>query len=358
MTQSRSRLTALMAGAATLLALALPAAAADDLTVVSFGGAYGEAQKKSMIDPYMAEKGVNILFEDYSGGIAEMKAQFESGNIQWDVVDIEAVDLERACSEGYLEVIPQDALPAGDDGTPAKDDFFPAALGNECGVGIMFWSMIYAYNKDTIKGGTPTTVADFFDTEKFPGKRALRKRPQGAMEWALIADGVPAADVYKVLATDEGQARAFAKLSTIKDDIVFYDSWSQAPQLLNDGGAVMAQVANGRIYSAIKDENRPFVMVWDNNLYDQDVWAIMKGTPRLEQALDFVGFATGTKAVAGMQEVAYGPSRKSAMALVDPEVAKDLPTLHIDEGIPVDGLFWADYGETLGEKFNEWLLSK
>ncbi len=352
-----SRFTTLMSGAAVLAALSLPAMA-DDLTVVSFGGAYSEAQKKSMIDPYVAEKGVNILFEDYSGGVAEMTAQAESGNIQWDVVDIEAVDLERACSEGVLEVIPRDILPPGDDGTPAAEDFYPASLSNECGVGIMFWAMIYAYNTETIKGGTPTTVADFFDTAKFPGKRALRKRPQGAMEWALIADGVPKDDVYAVLATEEGQTRAFAKLSTIKDDIVFYDSWSQAPQLLNDGGAVMAQVANGRIFSAIREENRPFVMVWDNNLYDQDVWAIMKGTPRLEQALDFVAFATGTKAVAGMQDVAYGPSRKSAMALVDPAIAKDLPTAHIDEGVQVDGLFWADYGETLGEKFNQWLLTE
>jgi putative spermidine/putrescine transport system substrate-binding protein len=356
MKQAFAKLTILMSGAALLAALSLPAVA-DDLTVVSFGGAYSEAQKKSMIDPYVAEKGVNILFDDYSGGVAEMTAQVESGNIQWDVVDIEAVDLERACSEGLLEVIPRDILPPGDDGTPAAEDFYPASLSNECGVGIMFWSMIYAYNTETIKGGTPTTVADFFDTATFPGKRALRKRPQGAMEWALIADGVPAAEVYDLLATDEGQDRAFAKLSTIKNDIVFYDSWSQAPQLLNDGGAVMAQVANGRIYTAIKDENRPFVMVWDNNLYDQDVWSILRGTPRLEQALDFVAFATGTKAVAGMQDVAYGPSRKSAMALVDPTIAKDLPTSHIDKGLKVDGLFWADYGETLGEKFNQWLLT-
>lgn len=351
-----SKLTTLMSGAAVLAALSLPALA-EDLTVVSFGGAYGAAQKKSMIDPYVAAKGTNILFEDYSGGVAEMTAQVESGNIQWDVVDIEAVDLERACSEGLLEVIPRDILPPGDDGTPAAEDFYPASLSNECGVGIMFWALIYAYNTETIKGGTPTTVADFFDTAKFPGKRALRKRPQGAMEWALIADGVPAAEVYDVLATDEGQARAFAKLSTIKDDLVFYDSWSQAPQLLNDGGAVMAQVANGRIFVAIKEEGRPFVMVWDNNLYDQDVWSILKGTPRLEAALDFVAFATGTKAVAGMQEVAYGPSRKSAMALIDPAIVGDLPTAHIDEGTQIDGLFWADYGETLSEKFNQWLLS-
>lgn len=347
-----------MVTSAALLALTAGTATADDLTVVSFGGAYGDAQKKSMIEPYMKEKGVNILFEDYSGGVAEITAQVEAGNVQWDVVDIEAVDLERACSEGLLEVIPRDILPPGDDGTPAADDFYPAALGNECGVGIMFWSLIYAYNTETIKGGTPTTVADFFDTEKFPGKRALRKRPQGALEWALIADGVAADEVYEVLSTEEGQDRAFAKLSTVKDDLVFYDSWSQAPQLLNDGGAVMVQVANGRIFNAIKQDGRPFVMVWDNNLFDQDVWSIVKGTPRLEQALDFVAFATSTKAVAGMQDVAYGPSRKSSTPLIDPAITDDLPTAHIDEGTRVDGLFWADYGETLGEKFNQWLLGQ
>jgi len=351
------KVTTLLTGVAVAAALSA-SAMADDLTVVSFGGAYGAAQKESMIDPYVAEKGTNILFEDYSGGVAEMTAQVEAGNIQWDVVDIEAVDLERACSEGLLEVIPRDILPPGDDGTPAAEDFFPASLSNECGVGIMFWALIYAYNTETIQGGTPTTVMDFFDTEKFPGKRALRKRPQGALEWALIADGVPANEVYDVLSTDEGQDRAFAKLSTIKDDLVFYDSWSQAPQLLNDGGAVMVQVANGRIFSAIKEEQRPFVMVWDNNLYDQDVWSILKGTPRLEQALDFVAFATGTKAVAGMQAVAYGPSRKSAMALIEPSIVNDLPTAHIDKGTQIDGLFWADYGETLGEKFNQWLLTQ
>ena len=34
----------------------------------------------------------------------------------------------------------------------------------------------------------------------------------------------------------------------------------------------------------------------------------------------------------------------------------DLPTAHIDIGLKADGIFWADFGESLGEKFNEWLL--
>ncbi|KZY51193.1 MULTISPECIES: ABC transporter substrate-binding protein [Sulfitobacter] len=338
---------------ATAALIASPALA-EDLTVTSFGGAYGAAQMEHMIQPYMDKSGTNILFEDYGGGVAEMKAQVEAGNILWDVVDIEVIDLERACAEGYLEVIDQSVLPDGDDGTPAADDFIDDALANECGVGNIVWSVVFAVNTENGEG--PKTIEDFFDTEAFPGKRGLRKRPQVNMEWALLADGVAPEEVYEVLATEEGQKRAFAKLDTIKDDITWYDSWSQAPVLLNDGGATMVQSANGRIFAAIKDDGAPFEIVWDSHIYDLDVWAIMKGTEKKEEAMEFIKFATGTVPLSGMQDVAYGPTRASAQALLPEDVKQDLPTAHLDEGVKADGIFWADYGETLGEKFNEWLL--
>lgn len=348
----------------TLLASALfaglaaggQANAQETLTVVSFGGAYGAAQKKHQVDPYMAKTGTKILFESYAGGVAEMKAQVESGNIQWDVIDIETIDLERACSEGLLEVIPRDILLPGDDGTPAEKDFVPAALANECGVGQILWSTVFAYNNKTIGGAKPESIADVFDLKKIPGKRALRKRPQVNLEWALMADGVKAEDVYDVLATPEGQARAFAKLDTIKNEVVWFDSWSQAPQLLNDGGAVIVQSANGRFYDAIVREDKPFTIVWDGHLYDLDVYSILKGTPKKAEALKYIAFATGTKPVSGFQDVAYGPTRLSSQKLVDPKVLPHLPSSHLDKGIKADSVFWADYGESLGEKFNEWLL--
>ena len=350
------KLVAALVGAGTLLFAAGSIAQQQTLTVVSFGGAYGAAQQRHMVDPFMEKTGHRILFEDYSGGIAEIKAQVESGNIQWDVVDIEVIDLERACAEGLLEEIPRDILPPGDDGTPALEDFMEGALDNECGVGVIFWTTLYAINTETIGENKPSTIQDFFDTEQFPGKRALRKRPQVNLEWALIADGVDRAEVYDLLATDEGQARAFAKLDTIKDDVIWFDSWSQAPQLLNDGGAIMVQSANGRFYAAIQDDGRPFEMIWDAHVYDLDVWSIVRGSPNKELALEYIKFATSTVPLAGMQEVAYGPTRKSSAPLVDPAVLPLLPSSHIDAGIKADGIFWADYGESLGEKFNEWLL--
>ena len=340
------------------LAAATPAGAQQTLTVVSFGGAYGAAQQKHQIDPYMKATGNKVLFESYTGGVAEIKAQVEAGNIQWDVVDIETIDLERACAEGLLEIIPRDILEAAPDGTPAEKDFIPDALSNECGVGEIVWSTVYAYNHDTLTGDKPSSIQDFFDLQKFPGKRALRKRPQVNLEWALLADGVAPNEVYERLSTPEGQEQAFAKLDSIKHEIVWFDSWSQAPQLLNDGGAVFVQSANGRFFDAIRRENKPFTMVWDGHLYDLDAWGIVKGTPKLEEALKFVAFTTTTKALAGFQDVAYGPPRHSSMELVDKDVVDHLPTSHIDAGLKADGIFWADYGENLGERFNEWLLKQ
>lgn len=343
--------------AAITLCTAATTVQAEQLTAVSFGGAYGAAQQKHMIDPFVKATGNTVLFENYSGGIAEIKAQVESGNILWDVVDIEVIDLERACSEGLLEVFPHETLPAGDDGTKASEDFSAAALSNECGVGNIVWTVLYAFNHDTIKGGNPSSINDFFNTTKFPGKRALRKRPQVNMEWALIADGVAKDKVYELLATDAGQARAFAKLNTIKGDLVWFDSWSQAPQLLNDGGAVMVQSANGRFFDAIQKDKKPFEMVWDAHLYDLDVWAIVKGTKKKKLAEEFIRFATGSKPLSGMPEVAYGPTRQSSYAYVDKKVIPMLPSAHLDEGLKASGEFWADYGESLAEKFNEWLLN-
>jgi putative spermidine/putrescine transport system substrate-binding protein len=337
--------------AASLIAsLTVSSFAAESLTVVSFGGDYGKAQKKHMIDPFVKETGINVFFDDYKGGSAEIKAQVDSGQVKWDVVDFEYVDLEKACNENLLERINPSFLPKGDDGVAAKDDFYPMALSSECAIGNILWATAFAYNEKFIGDVKPTTMKDLFDLDKFPGKRALKKRAEINLEWALIADGVAPKDVYDVLETEEGVKRAFAKLDTLKDSVIWFDSWSQAPQLLNDGSVIMAQAANGRLTQ--------FNVVWDGQAFDLDGWAIVKGSKNLELAKKFIAATTSTIPLTGMQDVNYGPTRKSATALLSKEVQNNLPTAHLDEGFKVNGTFWSDYGTELNEKFNVWLLKK
>jgi spermidine/putrescine-binding protein len=244
------KLTTVAVTSALALGLVAAQAQAESITVVSWGGAYTKSQIKAYHEPFTAKTGITVQSEDYNGGLAEVKAQVEAGNVIWDLVDVEVSDLVRGCDEGLLETIDLSILPPSPDGTPAAEDFLDGSL-YDCGVPTIVWSTIYAYDSSKFPGAKPATMADFFDTQKFPGKRAMRKGPKPNLEFALIADGVPADQVYEVLGTDEGVDRAFAKLDSVKDSMLWWEAGAQPPQMLADGEVVMATAYNGRIFNAI-----------------------------------------------------------------------------------------------------------
>ena len=114
---------------------------------------------------------------------------------------------------------------------------------------------------------------------------------------ALMADGVPAAEVYAVLDTEEGVDRAFAKLDSIKSEVVWWEAGAQPPQLLADGEVALTTAYNGRIFNAVAGEDKPFEIVWDGQVWDLDLWVVPKGG-NTEAAMDFVAFSTATEQLA------------------------------------------------------------
>jgi len=353
----------------TLLAASLAAAvgaanAADSITVVSWGGAYTKSQVEAYHKPWMEATGNTVVSEDYNGGLSEVKAQVEAGNVKWDLVDVELSDAIRGCDEGLLETLSIDDMPDGADGSAAKDDFLPGTY-YDCAIANIVWSNIYAYDASKMTDDKPTTIADFFDIEKFPGKRGIRKNPKANLEMALMADGVVADEVYDVLASEEGVERALAKLDTIKDSVVWWEAGAQPPQLLADGEVVMTTAYNGRIFNAVASENQPFEIVWDGQVWDLDLWVMPKGAPNKEAAMDFVKYSTGTEALAAQASwISYGPVRKSSAALVgsfhnnpDLEMAGHMPTAadNMKNALQNDFEFWADNQDQLNEQFNAWL---
>jgi putative spermidine/putrescine transport system substrate-binding protein len=336
---------ALLAGTA----FAASARAADELTITSWGGAYSESQRKAYYEPYMAA-GNKVTEAEYNGEVAKIKAMVEANAITWDVIDVDTATALQGCAEGALETI--DWAKLGLD----RAKFIGADL-MECAVPTIVYGTVFGYDTSKLAEG-PTTINDFFDLAKFPGKRGIQKNPTVNLEWALIADGVDAKDVYTTLSTPEGVDRAFKKLDTIKSEIVFWEAGAQAPQLLADGQVVMTSAWNGRLQGAIDNDKKPFKIVWDHQGLDWDWWAITKGTPKIEEAYRFVAFASGVAPQAEQTKfIAYGPANKDAIPGIAPATLPNLPTApdNLKTAFNVDPQFWADHGDELKERFNAWL---
>jgi len=351
-----------MAGAGTLGGTAA-VAQAEELNVVCWGGAYTKSQQHAYYTPWEEATGNTVNSIDYDGNIAPVKAQVESGNVTWDVVDVELSDAVLLCDEGLAELLPLDDLPPAPDGTPAAEDFIPGTL-HDCAVASIVWTNIYAYDTTVFPDNPPTTVADFFDLEKYPGKRGLRRFAKANLEMALLADGVKPEDVYDVLSTDEGVDRAFATLDKIKDNVVWWEAGAQAPQLLADGEVVMTTAYNGRIFNAIASEGKPFKIVWDGQVWDLDLFIIPKNAPHKDLAWEFIKFATATEQLAHQAEwISYGPARASSVPLIGKhaeagiEMGPHMPTApeNFQNALQNDFFWWADHADEMNERFNAWL---
>lgn len=340
----------ILAAAAAAIAASTSIGAARDLTVVAWGGLGQEAQSAAFMKPFSQMTGKAVLEDTWSGGYGVLRAKMQGGAPNWDVVQVEAEELALGCADGIYEKI--DWARMGE----LKNQLLPNSV-SECGVGATYWSMVMSYDGAYFKNG-PKSWADFWDVNRFPGKRSLRKGPKYSLEFALLADGVPADQLYDVLSTPKGVDRAFAKLDELKPNILWWEAGAQPVQYLVSGEATIAAVYNGRIPALNEKEGRDFRLVWPGSIYAIDSWIILKGAENADLAQDFLKFASQAEPQAKFQTLQpYGVPNKGAAALVQPEVAKYLPTnpANLAGALQLNTDFWIDHTEALTQRFNAWL---
>ena len=321
-------------------------AMAADLTVISFGGANKAAQEKAFYAPWEKAGNGKIIAGEYNGEMAKVKAMVDTKSVTYDLVEVESPELARGCDEDMFEEIDPAIL-------GKKEDYVPGAI-QTCGVGFFVWSTVLAYNADKLKTA-PTSWVDFWDTKKFPGKRGLRKGAKYTLEFALMADGVAPKDVYKVLASKDGQDRAFKKLDELKPNIQWWEAGAQPPQFLQSGDVVMSSAYNGRIAAVQKESN--LKVVWTGGVYDFDSWAIPKGAKNVEEAKKFLAYTLKPEQQKTYSEnIAYGPANSQAVALLTADNQKNMPTTpeNIKDQVQLSVSFWTDNGESLEQRFNAW----
>ncbi|MDT4804525.1 Spermidine/putrescine-binding periplasmic protein [compost metagenome] len=332
---------------AALLMGTASCAMAGDLTVISFGGTSKDVQTEAFFKPFEHATNQKMIIGEYNGEMGKIKAMVDTGSVNWDVIQIEGPELTRGCDEGLFEHLDPSRL-----GNAA--DYVPGTL-SECGAGLLVWSMVMAYDGSRLKSA-PTGWADFWNTQKFPGKRSLRKGAKYTLEIALLADGVPREDLYKVLETPEGVERAFRKLDQIKPSIQWWESGAQPMQFLASGDVVMSTAYNGRVFAA-QEEGAPMKVVWNNSLYAIDSWAIPKGSPNKQKAEDFIAFSLRPEQQKiHTLKLGYGSTNLKTTALLDPAMMERLNTspANMEKAMPVNFAFWVDHGEDLEQRFNTW----
>jgi putative spermidine/putrescine transport system substrate-binding protein len=356
---SRWALAAILVACSIAYAGARPG---DTLSIATWGGAYGQSQEIAYFEPFAKETGTKVATETYDGTLAKIKEMIGGETSDIDVVDVSAGTLGTLCSDGLLETIEASSLGAAPDGQSVADDFYAGGL-TSCGVASVAWSTILAFDRQAFPKAQPSQIGDLLDAKKFPGKRALPNGARYTLELALLADGVDPANVYTELATPTGADRAFKALDKIKADTYWWDSAQEPVSWLLEKKVAMAAGYSGRIFRAAVGERQRLGVIWDGQIYDLDLWAIPKAAKNKDGAKRFITFATDPARLAAQaQLIAYGPMRKSALALVgkhpviNVEMKAFLPTSpdNFKKALKFDDGWWSAHGEELQKRFVEW----
>lgn len=315
------------------------------LVFVGFGGPTQEAETKAWLEPFMEEHpNIKVIYDftDY----AKLQAMVQSENVTWNVVSV-GNDFGLESHEHLLTRIDCNIVPC-DELQPEKypttgyrvpEDVSGLALG---------------YNTEDLGGRVPQGWADFFDVEKFPGKRVMVANLAAfPMEMALVGDGVDPANLYP-LDID----RALRKIESLGDNLILTADFQECAELVGTGDAVMGYCFSGRFVDA-RSDGAPIEIQWNQNVLAPAYLVVPKGANNVRESMQLVAFALSAERNADFSDyIPYGPPNVNALDNVDASVREDLPTTYQTPAyspIFTDDLWWDANRAEVTERWEEFL---
>jgi len=321
--------------------------AAEPLTVADNGGALGPIMRTAFYDPFEKETGISIVNVAHeSDPVTQFKLSVDSGSHIWDLAMVTPDNVLRLTDQkNYLAPL--------DIASSDAKGILPGMLTSNW-FGFSIYGVVMAYRTDKFPKVAPASWQDYWDLNKFPGRRALFRQPIGLLENALLADGVAPKDIYPI-----NVDRALKSLDKVHSSInVWWANGAQNTQLLQSGEVDLSDTWNARALAAIS-AGAPVKIVWEGT-YNVDGWSIPIGTPRLKQAQQFVRFCMRADRQAQYSSlVANGPSNNDAYKLIDAKRAELLPTYpkNFERLTRRDTAWWGKNFDSVNERFQEWLLN-
>lgn len=316
------------------------------LTVVTYGG--GEYQKShidAFLKPFEKASGAKTQSVVWGAEFARLSEMVRSADPSWDVVEVTAAQFARGKRDGlFAKIVP-----------PLEPDTFKTIDGappvSDVGVPNVYWSTVLAYRKDAFPQ-PPQEWKDFWDTQKYPGARAMYDDPRGNLEFALLADGVPLRELYPL-----DVERAFAKLQTLRPHIrVWWKDGTEAVRLLLTQQVDMSSAWSGRIFaSAQARQNLGYA--WRGAAHELDYWVIPKSSAQQDLSSQFIKLASSAGPMARQAELtAYGPANALALDKVDKQVLPHLPTTpaNWDVSFVIDADWWAQNEANITSRWVQW----
>ncbi|AME26275.1 ABC transporter substrate-binding protein [Burkholderia sp. PAMC 26561] len=337
----RNRISAtLLAAAGVSLLVTASASYAAEVVIASYGGSFQDAQTKALFTPYAKATGTKVTGTTGTG-YAKVKAMVDSGNVTWDVLSAESSAYANEVKDNLLQPLDYSVI---------KANGIPAQFRTKYGLGYITFGQNLAWSKDKFpKGLTP---AQFFDPA-VKGRRAVTLEPEYTLEFALLADGVKPSDLYP-LDVD----RALKVIARIKDQIVAYKGAADIQALIQQGEVDMAFIPNGRVNNAIK-AGANWAYSWDASVSDTEWWVVVKGAPHTQEAMKFINFAAQPDPQAQLaRQIPYGPTNVDALKLLDPAVAKDLPSYpdNAKLGAVLDSKWWNKNRESVKARWSTYIM--
>jgi putative spermidine/putrescine transport system substrate-binding protein len=321
----------------------------DTLTIVSYGGSYGDTFKKTIIDPFTRATGIKVnLLPNTS--LAGLQLQEQSHHVRWDLPELSGAEFQTAIKKNlilpynYSKIRTSKVLPQ---------------FKSKYGIREALFIFGMAWNTNAIpEANAPRSWADFWNTKRYPGKRSLYDNlTDGAiLEAALMADGVPITKLYPL---DVDRAlRSLDKLG--KQNIIWHSTNQEPIQQLSSGAVNLATSYNGRVRLARTQEHAPLNFSARQGVVGSDYLVVPRGAHNAATAWRFLDFMFNNDAAGA----AF--TRATGYPISNTGIAKKLPASYLAElpgsptlkGLtaPKNDKWWSDNLESASQKFKEWQL--
>ncbi|MBA2949400.1 extracellular solute-binding protein [Streptomyces himalayensis] len=311
------------------------------VVVSGFGGETYEIRQKECFDPYSEVAGARVVQAAWDYG--KFLSMLESSSPEWDLIDFDGYSVAGLIASGKAPGKLADWV--------RRCDLVPKAYQDYCAGGYA-WSQVLGWS--TKLDSAPTSWADFFDTKKFPGKRAFPKSLyMGVFELALLADGVPKDKIYPL-----DFERAIAKLNELKPHMVFYDTYAQGQQYMAQGSTSMIATSSARMIQ-LKNDGKPVDFTFqDAMLYPWSSFTMPQKPQHADAANALLDYMSTPEQQALMSKKIYlGPVVSKALDLLSDKELALTPSApdNVAKQLSVDVEYLGKTDAEYVEKFTNWV---